>query len=95
MGSRGIVFLYTQCTQGTCLQYLQYKMTLRSWSPRYSCNFLSMAVLSSICAMVKSRALLGMGDLPPLTGNPYNGYIYINPYYWVDDHPYYMEIMGV
>ena len=21
----------------------------------------------------------------PLTGNPYNGYI--NPYYWVDDHP--------
>ena len=30
-------------------------------------------------------ALLGMGDLPPLLGNPYNGYI--NPYYWVDDHP--------
>ena len=28
---------------------------------------------------------LGMGDLPPLIGNPYNGYI--NPYYWVDDHP--------
>ena len=27
----------------------------------------------------------GMGDLPPLIGNPYNGYI--NPYYWVDDHP--------
>ena len=26
-----------------------------------------------------------MGDLPPLIGNPYNGYI--NPYYWVDDHP--------
>ena len=23
--------------------------------------------------------------LPPLIGNPYNGYI--NPYYWVDDHP--------
>ena len=35
--------------------------------------------------MVKSRVLLGMGDLPPLIGNPYNGYI--NPYYWVDDHP--------
>ena len=28
-----------------------------------------------------------MGDLPPLIGNPYNGYI--NPYYWVDDHPLY------
>ena len=29
--------------------------------------------------------VLGMGDLPPFIGNPYNGYI--NPYYWVDDHP--------
>ena len=29
--------------------------------------------------------VLGMGDLQPLIGNPYNGYI--NPYYWVDDHP--------
>ena len=38
-----------------------------------------------ICAMVKSRVFLGMGDLPPLIGNPYNGYI--NPYCWVDDHP--------
>ena len=28
---------------------------------------------------------LGMGNLQPLVGNPYNGYI--NPYYWVDDHP--------
>ena len=40
------------------------------------------------------RVLLGMGNLPPLIGNPYNGYI--NPYYWVDEFiPYYMEIMGV
>ena len=23
--------------------------------------------------------------IQPLIGNPYNGYI--NPYYWVDDHP--------
>ena len=47
-----------------------------------------------ICARVKSRVLLGMGNLPPLKGNPYNGYI--NPYYWVDEFiPYYMEIMGV
>ena len=33
-------------------------------------------------------AILGMGDLPPLIGiliMGYNGYI--NPYYWVDDHP--------
>ena len=28
--------------------------------------------------------ILGM-VIPPLIGNPYNGYI--NPYYWVDDHP--------
>ncbi len=26
-----------------------------------------------------------MGNLQPLIGNPYKGYI--NPYYWVDDHP--------
>ena len=29
-------------------------------------------------------AILGM-VIPPLTGNPYNGYI--KPLYWVDDHP--------
>ena len=29
-------------------------------------------------------AILGM-VIPPLIGNPYNGYV--NPYYWVDDHP--------
>ena len=35
--------------------------------------------------------VLGMGNLQPLTGNPFNGYI--NPYYWVDEFiPYYMEI---
>ena len=28
--------------------------------------------------------VLGM-VIPPLIGNPYNGYI--NPYYWADDHP--------
>ena len=37
----------------------------------------------TICAMDKSR-YIGM-VIPPLIGNPYNGYI--NPYYWVDDHP--------
>ena len=41
--------------------------------------------------MVKSRVLLGMGDLPPFNRNPSNGYI--NPYYWVDEFiPYYMDI---
>ena len=29
-------------------------------------------------------ATLGM-VIPPFNRNPYNGYI--NPYYWVDDHP--------
>ena len=48
----------------------------------------------SICAMVKVVVIWGMGDLPPLIGNPYNGYI--KPYYWVDEFlPYYMDIMGV
>ena len=38
-------------------------------------------------------AIFGM-VIPPLLGNPYNGYI--NPYHWVDEFiPYYMEIMGV
>ena len=33
-----------------------------------------------------SQGLLVLGMvIQPLIGNPYNGYI--NPYYWVDDHP--------
>ena len=32
----------------------------------------------------KSR-FIGDKLIQPLIGNPYNGYI--NPYYWVDDHP--------
>ena len=36
-----------------------------------------------ICAMVKSR-YIGDGH-PTFNRNPFNGYI--NPYYWVDDHP--------
>ena len=39
--------------------------------------------LCYICAMVKSR-YIGDGH-PTFNRNPYNGYI--NPYYWVDDHP--------
>ena len=37
----------------------------------------------NICAMVKSR-YIGDGH-PTFNRNPCNGYI--NPYYWVDDHP--------
>ena len=36
------------------------------------------------CAMVKSR-YIGDGRPPTFNRNPHNGYI--NPYYWVDDHP--------
>ena len=54
----------------------------------------SLSCQDMICAMVKSRVLLGMVVFPPFNRNPYNGYI--NPYYWVDEFiPYYMEIMGV
>ena len=35
--------------------------------------------------MVKSR-YIGDGH-PTFNRNPYNGYIIINHYYWVDDHP--------
>ena len=38
-----------------------------------------------MCQGVPQLPILGMGDLPPLIGHPYDGYI--NPYYWVDDHP--------
>ena len=42
-------------------------------------------VVSYISYVLGSKLLvLGM-VIQPLVGNPYNGYI--NPYYWVDDHP--------
>ena len=37
---------------------------------------------------------LGMGNLQPLIGNPYNGYIF-TPTIGFMTIPYYMEIMGV
>ena len=40
----------------------------------------------------QARRYIGDGH-PTFNRNPYNGYI--NPYYWVDDHPLYMEIIGV
>ena len=42
-------------------------------------------LISSLYEPESKLVVLGMGDLPPLIRNPYNGYI--NPYYWVDDHP--------
>ncbi len=46
-------------------------------------NLQESKILNIICAMVKSR-YSGDGH-PTFNSNPYNGYI--NPYYWVDDHP--------
>ena len=42
------------------------------------------SVPKNTCAVVKSR-YIGDGHPTFNDGNPYNGYI--NPYYWVDDHP--------
>ena len=39
---------------------------------------------SVLCEPGSKLLVLGM-VIQPLIGNPYNGYI--NPYYWVDDHP--------
>ena len=39
---------------------------------------------SPLCEPGSKLLVLGM-VIQPLIGNPYNGYI--NPYYWVDDHP--------
>ena len=39
---------------------------------------------TATCEPGSKLVVLGMA-IPPLIGNPYNGYI--NPYYWVDDHP--------
>ena len=39
----------------------------------------------SMCARVKKTPCIGDGKSPTFNRNPYNGYI--NPYYWVDDHP--------
>ncbi len=48
-------------------------------------SFKSKKNMSVTCEPGSKLLVLGMGDLQPLIGNPYNGYI--NPYYWVDDHP--------
>ena len=43
--------------------------------------------------MPGSKLLILGVVIPPLVGNPYNGYI--NPYYKVDDHCYHWKTMGV
>ena len=45
-----------------------------------------------IAEVTTSVAIWGM-VIPPLVGNPYNGYI--KHYYKVDDHPYHRKTMGV
>ena len=45
-----------------------------------------------MCAMVKVVAIVGDGRPPTFNRNPYNGYI--NPYYWVDDHPRHPLLYG-
>ena len=57
------------------------------------------SVQTFICAMVKVVAFFwGMGDRAPAFNIRMAGYIYINPYCWVDEFiqfiPYYMEILG-
>ena len=44
----------------------------------------NMCSFQDMCRLNKQILVLGM-VIQPLIGNPYNGYI--NPYYWVDDHP--------
>ena len=43
-----------------------------------------LAISKSTFVLGSKLLVLGM-VIPPLIGNPYKGYI--NPYYWVDDHP--------
>ena len=47
---------------------------------------LQIRLFLTLCLYEPGSKLLVLGMvIPPLIGNPYNGYI--NPYYWVDDHP--------
>ena len=47
--------------------------------------------------MCQGRSTPDTGNgLPALDRNPYNGYGYVKPYYWLDEFiPYYVETMGV
>ena len=75
--------------------------TCRSWAarvgPRSDANMPRSNSSNSSGSGSSSQTFIDtpvLGNLPPLIGNPYNGYI--NPYYWVDDHPLlYGNVMGV
>ena len=47
--------------------------------------------------MCQGRSTPDTGNgLPALDRNPYNGYGYVKPYYWLEEFiPYYVETMGV
>ena len=47
-------------------------------------SLLTCLTRETVCEPGSKLLVLGM-VIQPLTGNPYNGYI--NPDYWVDDHP--------
>ncbi len=51
-------------------------------SPEIKC--MNISQILRLCEPGSKLLVLGMA-IQPLIRNPYNGYI--NPYYWVDDHP--------
>ena len=79
-------------SKGRCL-FFSINFTPKVWSIWYHkavkqpfdhlCAGKRNIIYTNKCAMVKSR-YIGDGH-PTFNRNPYNGYI--NPYYWVDDHP--------
>ena len=62
------------------LRVLRYLLEL--WSPQLDRPLLGR--ISNVYEPGSKLVVLGM-VIPPFNRNPYNGYI--NPYYWVDDHP--------
>ena len=67
-----------------CHMELSYTMWLCGFNIFTKLNITHMNRGHEIYVPWSKVAILGM-VIPPLIGNPYNGYI--NPYYWVDDHP--------
>ena len=80
-------------------QILHPPISVVGWLPRYIAGSKHKSMTSSffdkrpfptakesLWLYVPRSKLLILGMvIPPFIGNPYNGYI--NPYYWVDDHP--------
>ena len=64
--------------QGNCILSVLACFALFRWIPDH--------LLQTSSSNEPGSKLLVLGMvIQPLIGNPYNGYI--NPYYWVDDHP--------